>query len=222
MTTQRQIKKLVAPLLERHDDLAICGSWLMLKPVHHVLRGVIIASTSSADWFQPAWAITNFCDPTGRYQLNWGDRLYPRQDAYWRWSDPRMPDALFEIIEDDILRMLRPVKTLDDIETFLDEPQSRPMSFDWDLLRLLPLLVARGDLDRACAVIATLDSGTTHWSEERLADERVAIVEPLREPLTRDDRNELARVLRGWEEMRIAKLKMQAIWEPTPFPLETV
>ncbi len=220
MTTQRQIKKLLTPLLERHEDLALCGRWLMITPIHHVMRGMTLMFTSSADWFYPAWAITNFCDPCGHYPLNWGDRLYPRREAHWCLTDPRMPGALFEIIEDYVLPMIRPVKTLNDIAPFLATVQSRRMSIDWDPLRQLPLLVALGKLDEAREVLRKRLTGDTRWTRPFLDDERAEVLGPLRGPLKRDDRGELARVLRGWEQMRIARLKMEFIWEPTQFPLE--
>jgi hypothetical protein len=41
MTTVRQVKKLLTPLAARHDDLELVGRWLYLKPVRHLLRGLV-------------------------------------------------------------------------------------------------------------------------------------------------------------------------------------
>lgn len=223
MTTKRQVKKLLTPLVERHDDLAQIGHWLMIKPVRHVLKGIVIAPTSSADWFEPTWAVAYSCENHEYYPLNWGKRLHAGGRAHWRWSDRRMPEVLYRMIEQDVLPMLRTVDTLEEMVAFLRgrEKTDTHLTVDWDPLRYLPLQVARGKLDSAREVLdKRLLSGRNLWNEPDMADEFSAVVDPLKPLLLADDRKGLAEVLHGWEKMRIAKLEMEPIWEPTPFPLE--
>jgi len=53
MTTVRQVMKLLTPLLKRHDDLYLNDRWLIVKPVRHVLRGILIERTGEAGRFRP-------------------------------------------------------------------------------------------------------------------------------------------------------------------------
>jgi hypothetical protein len=46
------------------------------------------------------------------------------------------------------------------------------------------------------------------------------IVEALCPLLAADDRMGLAQQLRQWEAYTVRNLKIESIWEPTPFPLE--
>jgi hypothetical protein len=57
MATARDVKKLLEPLLARHRDLEIVGRELIVKPVRHVLRAVLIDRTSSADTISPRWYV---------------------------------------------------------------------------------------------------------------------------------------------------------------------
>ncbi|SFK45731.1 hypothetical protein SAMN04488125_10224 [Methylorubrum salsuginis] len=47
-------------------------------------------------------------------------------------------------------------------------------------------------------------------------------IRSLREPLMDDDRAALAAILHRWERENVAGTKAEAIWAPTPFPLEEV
>jgi hypothetical protein len=40
--------------------------------------------------------------------------------------------------------------------------------------------------------------------------------------LAEDDRAGLARLLHEWEAYTVKNFKIEQLWEPTPFPLETV
>jgi hypothetical protein len=42
MTTIAQVKRLVRPLLQRNPDLALVRRWVVVKPVHHILRAISI------------------------------------------------------------------------------------------------------------------------------------------------------------------------------------
>ena len=60
MTTISQVKKAVQPLLQRNHDLALVGRLVVLKPVHHILRGVYIDRSSIPDEFMPP-GLSFFC-----------------------------------------------------------------------------------------------------------------------------------------------------------------
>lgn len=77
MTTAAQIKKLLRPVVDRYDDLTLVGRWIILKPVRHLARGIVIDNTGEAKRFRPFWAVIDLCEPLERFPLNWGE-MYDR------------------------------------------------------------------------------------------------------------------------------------------------
>ena len=53
MTTVAQVKQVVQPLLQRNPDLALVGRMIVVRPVHHLLRGIYLARSSDPDDFVP-------------------------------------------------------------------------------------------------------------------------------------------------------------------------
>lgn len=79
--------------------------------------------------------------------------------------------------------------------------------------------VARGDLDGAKEICAKLRAGTM-WSDPDFREELSRVLDELCPLLAANDRVGLARQLREWEAYTARNLKIESIWEPTPFPLE--
>jgi hypothetical protein len=219
MTTVRQVKKLLAPLAARHDDLELVGFTLYLKPVRHLLRGVIIERTGEAGRFRVPWAIMSLCEPRHSLPLNWGANVYPNR--LWLWSNPTLQDDLYQAIEEQALPALRAIATLDDFFTFASN-RERFGLWPFDLFTLLRVGVecARGDLDSARAGCAELKSGLTRWSMPSMREEFDRVTGELCPLLAANDRAGMARLLHQWEAYTVDKLKIGHIYEPTPFPLE--
>ena len=53
MTTTAQVKEALIPLLARHSDLVLIGRFLIVKPLHHILRGVFVDRSSDKRSFEP-------------------------------------------------------------------------------------------------------------------------------------------------------------------------
>ena len=116
MTTLPQVKRLLAPLVDLHDDLTLVGRWLFLKPVHHVLRGILIERINDAARFRAWWAVTYLCEPEERFPLNWAMGIKPTRD--WTWDNPALQKQLFAAIEEQALPQLRSIQSLDDFVRF--------------------------------------------------------------------------------------------------------
>lgn len=222
MTTVRQIKKLLTPLLERHDDLYLSGQWLLLKPVRHLLRGVVIDRTGEAARFRPRWAVMSLCVPQDFFPLNWGAMIRRAGPVrLWFWDAPSLQADLFSAIENQALPQLRAMQTLEDFVAFANDKHR----FSLDPFDAFPLLriaadIARGDLHAAREGCAELGTGKTMWSAPELHEEFERITGVLCPMLASGDRAGMARLLHEWEAYTVDKLKLRDIWEPTPFPLE--
>jgi len=230
MSTITQVKKALKPLLERHQDLALIDRWLIVTPVHHVVRGVIVDRTSSADLFEPKWAVMHLCEVRRSIFLNWSSsqsppRLYRRGlGRGWHWSDPGAILDLADVIEREALPKLRSLTTIADLMDHLKIPDAfgtMPLAGRWETQ--LVLNIALGNLGAArkpCAERVSKLTGDTYYFGD--ADDH-ATVRRLKELCARyqaSDRQGLAALLHEWEETTVKNLKIEHLWERTPFPLE--
>lgn len=219
MTTAREVKKLVTPLLARNDDLVLIGRAIVFRPVRHVMRGVYIDRTSSADLFYVALSIIVLFSGQDDFTMVRGGAIYPPQKGLWLLSDPGVSETLCKQIEDVALPRLRNIG--DDFE-YIRSRQSEDPSWliragaTYTLYR-----IAEGNLDAARDLIATSEFAAHVWLPhlKRLGlDEKLLA---LGNKLSHEDRLTLAGLLHEWEAYSVEKLKLGKIWERTPFPLET-
>jgi hypothetical protein len=220
MSASRLAKKILMPSLNHHADLHLANRWIAIKPVHHVFRGILIESCDHDSYFVARWAVSHFCEPFGTIPLDWGDRIFDPASGLWLWDDPEMPARFARVLETQILPMLRTVDTLDDLADFLDRTHIPGRYFEINVVRQIPFLAARGNLDAARCALAEIVEGRTIWSDPYYVEEVMPYVEPMKKILADGDRGRLARQLYDWEVICIEKLRMRKIWEPTPFPLE--
>lgn len=224
MTTAAQVKALVKPLIERHSDLALIGRWIFVKPVDHVARGILIDRMLDAAKFRPRWAVVHLFEWRRFFPLSWGDMLYnegsPRPGS-WSIADPDIASALFREIETHALPPLRAMKTLDDYLSFVSQHYFRHHLFDWPECRII-VEVALGDLEAARktgeANLATWS--TIHPYHDEETREQYRRLRELYARLAADDRAGLVQLLHEWEFQTVKNLKMDHLWQPTPFPLE--
>jgi hypothetical protein len=224
MTTAAQIKKLVKPLLQRHSDLALVRRWLFVKPVRHFARGILIDRQLDPEKFRPRWAVMHLFEVRRSIHLNWGELLYNEGAARpgsWRITEPDIGTALLREIETHALPVLRAMKSLDDYLAFVSQHYFRHQLFDWPDARFI-VEVALGDLEVARATskanLAMWSTIRPHHDEDTRQEYR-----RLRELCARladDDRAGLAQLLHEWEAITVKNLKIEQLWEPTPFPLE--
>ena len=218
MTTLRQIKDFVTPLLKRHDDLALIRHMVVLKPVRHVLRGIFVDRTGDAARCKPRWFVMRLFVKSEDVGLGHGELLYHPEGLWW-WTDPNLPDTLVEIVERDALPTLHTVATLRDyveLTALPDHPRARALYGASHVLNLF----AVGDLDAACDFLAAHEQAEAYWAprlKQLGLDRRLPA---LRDRLGIADRAKLAGLLHEWEAYTVDKLKLQDVWEPTPFPLE--
>jgi hypothetical protein len=221
MTTAAQIKRLVRPLLARHDDLVLKGQWIFLRPVHHVARFILIDRTGEAARFRPRWGATPLVDRTDVLSIGWGAMLSHPVGVLWMWDDPTIQDALIEVVESQALPHLRALETLDQFVAFSSSRDRFPLgTFDQYLLLRVAVDVARGDLAGARSACDQLMSGRTRWSMPLLRDSFARIVEALCPLIGANDRMGLAALLHDWEAYSAKHAGLEGVWERTPFPLE--
>ncbi|MDP3599539.1 MAG: hypothetical protein Q8R85_00035 [Bosea sp. (in: a-proteobacteria)] len=219
MTTQRQIKRFVAPLLQRNPDVMYRTYWLYMKPIRHVVRLVTIQGSSSADYA--------LVDASVDFSFNlspaaWG---WPvgRGEGLLVWDDPAIHPVVRERIEDAFDRM-RPLTTLEAFEEFASQPRAFYTS-GLDAYRDCQLRVdiALGRLDKALVECRELHRLYTEHAPDndysRIFQRLTSAALPL---LETKDIGGLVDLLKQWQNHYITGRKLEAVFEQTPFPLETM
>jgi hypothetical protein len=222
MTTISQVQRAVQPLLQRNPDLALAGRMVVIRPVHHILRAIYIDRSLDANLFVPTWFVMLMFKPKDSITLAWGERMYRPTPGRWDVTDPQVSQLMCEEIERVALPLLRKVQSIDDLVRFASEKRFKDYYLDLDLHedKKIYVDVARGDLESAsqlCAYLAER-ARTTEVGWER--EDYGKIAKTLGPLLAANDRTGLAQALRDCEAYSAKKLKLEKLWEPTPFPLE--
>lgn len=221
MTTKKQINRLLGELVERNPDLAQSERFVIIKPLRHVMRSISIGRGIEADGPQFLCSMGHFFDPTANRQGITLDRIFLPHGAPGRWSQPGMPAAFFEACETQILPKMRSVNTIEDMlrfRTFGSSEFRASVSF---VIHQIHFAAAYGRFDRALRRFERIK----HWDRSRMSWRRPEFEHVADElvPLMRaGDRDGVIRLLHRWEEDRVRRFGLEAIYEPTPFPLETM
>jgi hypothetical protein len=224
MTTKRQIKTLLAPLLARHPDVAQVensfGLQFVLKPLGHINRGFMVWPTGDADRPHYHWYLGyTFSPENGPYGPFVFD-FYTREAETMAWSHPRHREALIEALETDILPQLRSVDSIERILSFPPANHFRWKGWLQHPKHLLRFRIALGQFDAAEAIVEAIRDGTADihpgWSPAIQA-ELLGELWPLVET-----RNliALAALLHDWERQFVELNGMRDIYEKMPFPFE--
>jgi hypothetical protein len=224
MTTAAQVRRLVQPLLDTNRDLDWSGRQIYLKPVQHFARTILIDRILDPDGFRPQWAVLHLFEPRTFFSLSWGEWLYKasgEMPGSWRIYDPDVSALLIDSIEQNALPVLRRMKTLDDYLSYVSNNYFRHQLYEWPSAKII-VDVALGDLKSARSLC---DQNLASWSIDRPhhTDSVKVKFRKLRELcalLMAEDSAGLARLLRSWEAETVKNLKIEHLWEPTPFPLE--
>lgn len=223
MTTAAQVKKLVKPFLDRRPDLALVKRLIVMKPIHHVLRGILIDGTSNPNSIRPTWLADHFFEPGRDYYLNWSRRIPHTKGGFWDCTQDDVQEVLGKQIELHGLPHIAPLVDLPSFVDFVSRNYMRHHLFDYPERKIV-LEVALGNLD-AARMTAREKAVTRPLDDPRLDDEdreHLRKVKALCALLEADDRQGMARMLHEWEEGTVRNLKLEHLWEPTPFPLEEV
>ena len=218
MVTAAQVKKYLQPLIDENDDLVLVGRLLVVKPVQHVLRAVLVGRCSWAEGMRPQWLIHHMFAPYPGYHIGWGDQFWSR---VWQTTDTDVAEALRAEIRKSALPKLRSIKSLEDFVAAV------PSTFSGHIWSIDPegkslIDIAMGDLESARRLCRDriCPRPVPGPKEPDVTKAELAGGKTLCALLEKDDVAGLIRTLHEWEETNVKALKLTPYWEPTPFPVE--
>jgi hypothetical protein len=153
--------------------------------------------------------------------------LYPPKGRLWDWSPPETIPALHQVIEHDALPKFREIATIDYLLAHLTAYYRQHGSVDkqplynWPHLKLI-FDVALGRLAAAtkpCTEWVPTLKRETYFRGDANDHAAVARLRELCRRLEKRDNAGLATLPHEWEATTVRNLKIQHLWEPTPFPL---
>jgi hypothetical protein len=188
------LKRLLKPLLETRGDLVLLGRLLVIRPVRHLLRGAAL------HWMPKysAFHVYHFVQP-----LFQGAGI--KQDYVTftvRTRDSEYEAMLLEGLAVDVFEVVGRHTRLED---FITAMKAKPY---WADSLYLPILLSKG-LSEAKAYLTTCEENGSPW---RGMDEARAL-------LDRGAEGVFA-CCRGKEAEAARRMKIESIWEASPFPAE--
>jgi hypothetical protein len=221
VTTAKQVKQLLAPLLAVHPEMAMIDRVAVtIRPVRHLMYTITIDRTGDAARCRPFWGVSALVNELPGPTLGHGERLFRGQpNPLWKWNDSGLADDLIKAVTGQAMPAFAAVPGLREYFVWtLPEGIARQKFPAGHVLYLLAL----GDLDEARAVLEREPRAAGYWTP-RL--EQIGVRDALMRDgsqLSHQNRSAIARLLREREAKSVANLKLEALWEPTPFPIEQV
>ncbi|MGU3540107.1 hypothetical protein [Methylobacterium sp. A54F] len=231
MTTARQIRNLVKPLLERHPDLALLSSnVLWITPVRHEAMTILIDRCGFKEMFDvqafmrqlylpehiPMYGLSRAVTRCHRSDYN----PNPAGFRTWKWTDPAVVEAFLNCVENHLLPELRAVTGVREGIAYVRACERRMMCQwpDWHIATA----IAVGDLEAAQTIwreqVAPCVPNQNVFRGDQQLFERMRA---LADPLMSGDRAALARLLHDWEAENVRGSVLEPYWQPSPFPFET-
>lgn len=241
MTTITQVRKAVQPLLLRHEDLALVGRFLIVTPVHHIVRGVYIDSSGDRRVFAPRTDVNLMFVNRNPQAFGWGTHLrhpcfnfldspeyesdnFKKADAVftmmkvdprvgsWDFDNPNAVGTMLEFIQSEALPILRSIDSLNEFVSFVAQDRNSLVSFERQYYARLLTCVATGDLETAREI----------FDRQRQISQFMDATQPsFRGALFAGNLTELAKTLHETEAKMAKELKLEKYWERTAFPIES-
>lgn len=198
-TRPADIKRYLKPLLQQRSDLVLAERRLVIRPVRHLLRGAFLDRTGDKHCFR----IWRFVKPLWTHPDDIGVGGY-RFGIIWQVWKPHFEPLLLDCLANEVFDRVGQVTSLDGFDH--DDPLERQPQ------AMLTRLVLAGEWERAATFVQQTENGDArddYKAEFRAHWERL-----------RNDVEGFCARLHAREAENIKAMKLEHIWEPSPFPVE--
>ena len=236
MSTIADMKRLLQPYVDRHDDLALVGRAVIIKPVHHLVCGFFVDRTSITTSIEPFWFVTLMYAPWRRMGFSWTGRDLVRHTNLEHEATQaeifRAMDIAFAELRGILDRCsafgikLQSFRKLEIFPIYRGLVQAAEGDFE-RAVEDLSLYVAREEAD-ARDQLDYIEKHTRPLGRPRQKElaglERLntylSAIKTLIALIEKRDRHCIANLLREWERGTAKAWNIEHFWEPTPFPFE--
>ena len=205
-TRTADIKRYLKSLLKQRSDLVLVGRDLLIRPVRHFLRGAVLDRTSN-----------KYCFSTYRYllplyeefsHLSFSKELGGPDFVVWQ---PYFEPLLIERLKHEVFEQLGRVTTLTEFTDFAIA--GRIIGGPSVLHSRITGLVLAGERDRAAEIVREVENGHGYDDDDR---------KRLRErwDLLSGDIETVCTEFHAKEAKLVKAMKLEHIWESSPFPVE--
>jgi hypothetical protein len=194
------LKHYLKPLLKQRGDLALIGGrYLFVRPVRHLLRGAGFDRTSFG-YFRVWRSVAPLYAP----QRGVGDYYDVADCAVW---EPHFEPLLIDALAEDVFEKVGPIRTLNDFAA-----QSGEDDTAFRRGKAVSLVLA-GERDRAAAYVERIKN------DDRIADDVKDLVGREWDRVS-GNIEAICAEFHAREAATVKELKLESIWEPSPFPVE--
>jgi hypothetical protein len=205
-TRPADLKRYLKPLLKQRSDLVLIGRLLVIRPVRHLLRGVFFDRTSDKYQFRISRCITPLfpVEEGAGYDVV----IHP---VTWDVWQPHFNDFLFDSLAEDMFDHVGQILTLGDFARDLDTTYVvAQAAFQHTRVAALALAGLRGEAAQLVGELERSNPDNSYW--HYFAKTQRAFLKRKTEDLCAEFRRKEAEAAK--------ELKLEGIWEPTPFPAE--
>ena len=199
-TRPADIKHYLKPLLQMRRDLVLVDRSLFICPVRHLLRGVYFDRTSSKYLFR-VWSNVRPLFSGGRDPSGEGD--YIHDGAFETWQ-PHFEALLMDRMTEEIFSEVGKITTLAD---FASTSKHIP--------RVITAFVLAGEADKAVAYVEQSDRASKALGYSGIQREHKEHLEHVLKNI-----EATCAECHANEAAAVKALKLEHVWEPTPFPAE--
>jgi hypothetical protein len=199
-TRPADIRRYLKSLLKQRGDLVLVGRLLIIRPLRHVLRGVFF-DRRGKDSILAYKCMNLLCQPLGI--TGYGVDAHASTFDIWQ---PHLEPLLIDTLAQEIFEQVGKITSLDDYAAELPDrnwfPKLRATAFHLS-----------GPRERAAAYARYIESRNPDhlqwkpWYESQRG-------------LLKEDIRDICARYHATEVQTVKELRLESVWEPSPFPVE--
>jgi hypothetical protein len=196
-TRPADLRRYLQPLLRQRSDLVLIGRMLVIRPVRHFLRGAFLEGRHSSIRIRPFMKL--LCHSLGATE-NWGRKEKAKLQVW----EPHFAPLLIDTLANEIFEEVGKITTLEEFAAALPRE-------GWFDMAGAPALHLAGQRERAAAAVESIASYDNRawkpwWESQR--------------DLLAKDIGEVCAIHHAREAAKVKEMKLERIWQPSPFPAE--
>ena len=241
MTTIRDFRELLKPIVARRGDLHSFNRYVIFVSIRAGFKGLLLDRSSTREEFDARQIARPLCVMSEGCPMGWemgmgrpGTQTYreafPNYRFYkpeqldklvthpWLTTDPDFPEGLRDAIENKMLAELKDISTLREFADWTNRNHAAD-SFDYAQCAVL-VEPALGNFSEAARLLSVPHGKLLHREFDAWLPGLGDRLEAMGDDLPLADKRAIVAMLHAREAAVIKSLKLEKFWQPAPFPAE--